>query len=77
MFRRMLWYPRDFGEPVCFSRDTDLLPALELLIDMPTVHTEVATWSGSSRLRLKYRTLYCHHLTQADFGSVRDIRDYT
>jgi uncharacterized LabA/DUF88 family protein len=61
---------------ILFSRDNDLLPALELVIDLPDVHTEVATWEGASRLSLKYRKLYCHKLPQSTFAEVRDPRLY-
>lgn len=61
---------------ILFSRDTDLIPALELVFDLPHVHTEVATWQGTSRLRLQYREVYCHQLSEQDFMTVRDSRSY-
>jgi uncharacterized LabA/DUF88 family protein len=42
-----------FEVGIVFSRDTDLLPAIELAFDLPASHLEVATWEGTSRLRLK------------------------
>jgi uncharacterized LabA/DUF88 family protein len=56
------------------SRDTDLLPALELLRDLNGPHVEVATWDGQSRLRLP--KLWCHQLSAEDFEQVRDHTPY-
>lgn len=67
---------KEYEVGILFSRDTDLLPALELVFDLPDVHTEGATWEGASRLVLKYRRLYCHKLSEADFQAVRDSRPY-
>lgn len=59
---------------ILFSRDTDLLPALEMVRDLKAAHVEVAGWEGSSRLRLP--RLWYHALDQADFSAVRDSRYY-
>jgi hypothetical protein len=67
---------KEYEVGILFSRDTDLLPALELVMDLPDVHTEVGTWEGASRLRMKYRQLYCHMLSEDDFNAVRDPRVY-
>jgi hypothetical protein len=67
---------KEYEVGILFSRDNDLLPALELVVDLPDIHTEVATWEGSSRLTLKYRALYCHKLPEAAFGAVRDPHVY-
>lgn len=67
---------QEYEVGILFSRDTDLLPAVELVYDLPDVHTEVATWEGSSRLRLKFRPLFCHQLAEIDFIEVRDKRLY-
>jgi uncharacterized LabA/DUF88 family protein len=67
---------QEYEVGILFSRDTDLLPALELVVDMTDVHTEVATWEGTSRLRLPYRRVYCHLLTTDDFLAARDLRIY-
>jgi uncharacterized LabA/DUF88 family protein len=66
----------EFEVGIVFSRDTDLLPAIEFAFDTPGAHLEVATWEGASRLRLKYRQLYCHMLNEQDFIAVRDPRNY-
>lgn len=64
---------------IVFSRDTDLLPAIEAvrgLRDGP--HIEVATWQGQGALRLPGAAtpLYCHYLSEQDFHAVRDTRRY-
>jgi uncharacterized LabA/DUF88 family protein len=61
---------------ILFSRDGDLLPALELIFALGGPHTEVATWEGKSRLRLQGAKLFCHELDQQDFVDVRDPRNY-
>jgi uncharacterized LabA/DUF88 family protein len=67
---------REYEVAILFSRDQDLLPALELVVDQPDVHTEVATWEGTSKLFLKYRHMYCHKLDEASFVAARDPRVY-
>lgn len=67
---------QEYEVGILFSRDTDLVPALELVFDMPGVQTEVATWADASRLRLKYRDLYCHKLNENDFLAARDPNTY-
>lgn len=69
---------------VLFSTDTDLVPALEAVMDIRTVgaHVEVAAWTCSgrkmSRLRLPDTNVpWCHYLTEADYRSVADVIDYT
>lgn len=64
---------------VVFSRDTDLMPALEAVRDVPRLrlHVEVATWQGSSRLRYPGTNRpWCHNLTEADYRAVQDTTDY-
>lgn len=63
---------------ILFSSDNDLMPAIEVLWDMPRCHVEVAAWSGAARLRLDgTQSPWCHHLNEADFESVRDRYDYS
>nr|WP_241251195.1 NYN domain-containing protein [Candidatus Protofrankia californiensis] len=69
-----------FDIGVLFSRDTDLIPALEAVRDLGTggVHVEVATWRGLSRLRYPDSQLpWCHYLDAADYEACRDNTDYT
>jgi uncharacterized LabA/DUF88 family protein len=69
-----------FDVGVLFSRDTDLVPALEAARDLRGggVHVEVATWRGLSRLRFPGSQLpWCHYLDVADYEACRDRTDYT
>ena len=64
---------------VVFSRDTDLMPALEAVRDMRAtrVHLEVATWKGANRLRFSNTNLpWCHLLDETDYRQVQDATDY-
>lgn len=68
----------EFEVGIVFSRDTDLLPALEAIRDLKGPHVEVATWEGSSRLRFsdRQKKLWCHMLDEQDFRAVIDRRRY-
>lgn len=64
---------------IVFSRDTDLLPAIETVFELKVAHVEVATWVGTSQLRYKLpygKRLWCHKLDGDDFEAVRDRRQY-
>ncbi|CAI7974211.1 NYN domain-containing protein [Frankia sp. Hr75.2] len=62
---------------VLFSRDTDLVPALEAFRDLG-IHVEVASWKGTSRLRFPDSQLpWCHYLDADDYEACRDYTDYT
>jgi uncharacterized LabA/DUF88 family protein len=68
---------------VLFSTDTDMVPALEAVMELRTVgaHVEVAAWTchghRRSRLRLPDTDLpWCHYLTEADYRQVADVIDY-
>lgn len=68
-----------YDTAVVFSRDTDLMPALEAVNEMriPKVHIEVATWKGAGRLRFSSTNLpWCHMLDQDDYQAVQDTTDY-
>ncbi len=62
------------------SADTDLVPAVEAVLDGGGGHrVEVAGWRAEhyrQRLSLKGRRLWCHWLRRADFDAVRDDTDY-
>jgi uncharacterized LabA/DUF88 family protein len=65
---------------ILFSRDTDLVPALEAVRDLDPgrAHVEVATWRGASRLRFPDSQLpWCHYLNAHDYEACRDDTDYT
>lgn len=61
---------------ILVSRDTDLVPALEMIRDLHLAHFELAGWDGNSRLRLPGAKVWYHELDQADFEAVRDRRPY-
>ena len=65
---------------VLFSRDTDLLPAVEMVYQQHQrtgAGIELATWQGTSRLRLEGTQVpYCHYLTEAEWQVCRDRYDY-
>lgn len=67
----------EFEVGILFSRDTDLKPALEAIRELKGPHVEVATWEGSSRLRLDAgKPLWCHKLDEQDFRAVIDRKRY-
>jgi hypothetical protein len=56
---------------VLFSSDTDLLPALETVVDHRLGHVEVACWSGFKPLRFSGTNLpWCHFLNETDWAAV-------
>lgn len=70
-----------FDVAVLFSTDTDLVPALEAVLELKTVgvHVEVAAWKtkgANQRLSVGGNVPWCHKLHDADYRSVRDNRDY-
>lgn len=70
---------REYEVAILFSRDTDLLPAVEAVAELRAAHVEVATWAGTSQLRCRLpdgKLLWCHKLSEADFQAVRDTRSY-
>lgn len=72
----------DFNVGVLFSADTDLRPAVELVLARTKTHVEVAGWQSSAtkkvhRLSIPSRKLWCHFLTLADYKTVADPTNYT
>jgi uncharacterized LabA/DUF88 family protein len=65
---------------VLVSADTDLVPALEVVLEVGK-RVEVASWrpdrGHGSRLELPGRNLWCHWLDRRDFEDVSDATDYT
>ncbi|WP_163705511.1 NYN domain-containing protein [Mycolicibacter senuensis] len=62
---------------ILVSRDTDLVPALEMANDLAKVQIEVAGWSNTSRLRLPAgRQLWCTTLSGAEYTSCKDPKQY-
>lgn len=62
---------------VC-SRDTDLLPAIEAVMELHAAHIEVATWEGASRLRHSHlgKHLWCHQMNRDTWSRCQDRRAY-
>ena len=69
-----LAYEKKFDVAILVSRDTDLLPPIEMLRDLKLAHVEVAGWDGSTRIRLP--KLWYHELDESDFVAARDNRPY-
>lgn len=65
---------------VLVSADTDLLPAVEAVLD-DGKRVEVVSWrpdkGRGSRLGLPRHNIWCHWLDRGDFDRVRDDTDYT
>ena len=72
---------KNFDIGIIFSTDTDLLPALEFLVERPdlAVTPEVAGWWGENTnhlLKVPKGTVWGHRLTREDYGKVQDMRSY-
>lgn len=71
-----------FDVGILFSTDTDLLPALEFLVEHPDlgITPEVAVWRGTGDnnppLSVPHASIWHHRLTQDDYEQVRDRRRY-
>lgn len=61
---------------ILVSRDTDLVPALEMVRDLKLAHIELAGWDGYSRLRVPGSFTWYHELGEEDFLAARDRRPY-
>ena len=69
---------RRYDVGILFSRDTDLVPCLETVMDLRLAHPEVSTWEGSERLRVRgSHAPWCHYLSATDYQAVQDPTDYT
>jgi NYN domain len=71
----------EYDVGVLMSSDTDLVPALESVLDLaPEVQPQVAAWAPTNgaarRLRVPGTSLWCHELTAADYAAVADPRNY-
>lgn len=65
---------------VMFSHDTDLVPALDHVLDMDGIEPWVAAWQPDDghghRLRTKGDQVRCLWFPRNDYAAVRDGRDY-
>lgn len=58
---------------VLFSGDTDLMPALEVIVRLRLRHIEVACWRACRPLHFPGTRLpYCHFLTERDWNATID-----
>lgn len=73
-------YRDEYDVAVPMSADTDLIPAVETVLDLGR-RCEVASWrhrSGfGSRLAVPGRRIWCHWLDEHDYTLVADPTDYT
>lgn len=68
---------------ILFSADTDLLPALESVLEIKGPGSvEVAAWKSdtpghyANRLQLPDQNLWCHLLDRAEYHRLFDPKDY-
>lgn len=77
----LLAYRREYDVAIVCSGDTDLIPAVEEVLDGEgSARVEVAGWRSEryrQRLSIPGRNLWCHWLTPDDYDRVRDDTDYT
>ena len=59
------------------SRDTDLVPALEMAVDCKDVEIEVATWENTSRLILPDKQIWCTYMTGDRYMASKDSEPYS
>jgi hypothetical protein len=68
-----LAFGKEYDALVLFSSDTDLLPALENIVQLRLGHAEVACWAGFKPLRFPATNLpWCHSLMKEDWEEVVD-----
>ena len=67
---------QECGTIVLASRDTDLVPALEMAVELGSSQVEVTHWQGTSRLRLPGTSMWCTTMTGADYLASKDPREY-
>ena len=76
----LLAHRGEYDVAVVCSGDTDLIPAIEEVLDSEgSALVEVAGWRSEhyrQRLSIKGRKLWCHWLTRDDYERVRDDTDY-
>jgi uncharacterized LabA/DUF88 family protein len=69
---------KEYDAAILFSSDTDLMPAIETIMDLRLGHVEISTWSGAKRLRRPNTQLpFCHFVNASEYASLRDQTDYT
>ena len=58
------------------SRDTDLVPAIEMAMTFGRAQIETCMWENCSRLRLPGAQLWCTYLSGGDYLASKDRRQY-
>lgn len=72
-----LAYQRAYDVGIIASHDTDLLPALERVVELRLAIAESAAWQGHCRLYASgERSNWCHVMRESDFRTVMDLRNY-
>jgi uncharacterized LabA/DUF88 family protein len=67
-----------YDAAILVSADTDLMPAVETVIDGKLAHLELAAWTGMRRLRFPGTQLpWCHFIDEATYRTIEDHTDYT
>jgi hypothetical protein len=68
-----------FDAAIVCSADTDLIPAIEDVLDHTLAAVEVAGWRDGSygqRITLPDRGLFCHWLYRDNYDLMHDSTDY-
>jgi uncharacterized LabA/DUF88 family protein len=69
---------KEYDAGILFSSDTDLMPAIETIMDLKLGHVEISTWAGAKRLRRPNTQLpFCHFVNAVEYATLRDHTDYT
>lgn len=67
-----------FDAAIVVSDDSDLVPALQTVVDLRLAHVEVASWAGGRRIRFPGTQIpWCHTMSAATWTTLRDTFDYT
>ncbi len=76
----LLAYRGEYDVAIICSGDTDLIPAIEEVLDGEgSARVEVAGWRSEryrQRLSMENRNIWCHWLRREDYERVRDDTDY-
>lgn len=73
-------YSGAFDRAIVCSADTDLIPAIEAVLDHGGLQVEVAGWRENlygQRIWIPGRDLPCHWLYRDNYHAVHDSTDYT
>ena len=63
---------KEYDAAILFSSDTDLMPAIETIMDPKLGHVEISTWAGAKRLRRPNTQLpFCHFVNAVEYATLR------